>query len=80
MSCVNKIRSALATLPSCQIIDIDTKQITVNSESPLKTMSEKINALGYQVGFHYQLALAGLSCGRCVAKVEAALASRNDYF
>ncbi|KJG27177.1 cadmium-translocating P-type ATPase [Photobacterium angustum] len=80
MSCVNKIRSALATLPDCQIIDIDTKQITVNSESPLKTLSEKINALGYQVGFHYQLALAGLSCGRCVAKVEAALASRNDIF
>nr|WP_275949794.1 MULTISPECIES: copper-translocating P-type ATPase [unclassified Photobacterium] len=81
MSCVNKIRSALATLPNCQIIDIDTKQITVNSESPLKTMYEKINALGYQVGFfHYQLALAGLSCGRCVAKVEAALANRNDIF
>ncbi|MCG3866069.1 cadmium-translocating P-type ATPase [Photobacterium sp. Ph5] len=44
-------------------------------------MYEKINALGYQVGFfHYQLALAGLSCGRCVAKVEAALANRNDIF
>ena len=61
MSCVNKIRSALAILPDCQIIAIDTKQITVNSESPLKTMSKKTNALGYQIGFPYQLEQAGLS-------------------
>ncbi|WP_305813442.1 cation transporter [Photobacterium leiognathi] len=80
MNCVGKIRSALAQLPDCQIIDINTKQITLSSDSPLKAIYQKIKSLGYQVGFNYQLPLSGLSCGRCVAKVENAFSQRDDIF
>ncbi len=80
MNCVGKIRSALAQLPDCQIIDINTKQITLSSDSPLKAIYQKIKTLGYQVGFNYQLPLSGLSCGRCVAKVENAFSQRDDIF
>nr|WP_305461593.1 copper-translocating P-type ATPase [Photobacterium leiognathi] len=80
MNCVGKIRSALAQLPDCQIIDINTKQITLSCNSPLKDIYQKIKNLGYQVGFNYQLPLSGLSCGRCVAKVENAFSQRDDIF
>nr|WP_318495487.1 copper-translocating P-type ATPase [Photobacterium leiognathi] len=80
MNCVGKIRSALAQLPDCQIIDINTKQITLSSNSPLKAIYQEIKNLGYQVGFNYQLPLSGLSCGRCVAKVENAFSQRDDIF
>nr|WP_318442349.1 copper-translocating P-type ATPase [Photobacterium leiognathi] len=80
MNCVGKIRSALAQLPDCQIIDINTKQITLSCNSPLKAIYQEIKSLGYQVGFNYQLPLSGLSCGRCVAKVENAFSQRDDIF
>ncbi|WP_305837628.1 cation transporter [Photobacterium leiognathi] len=80
MNCVGKIRSALAQLPDCQIIDINTKQITLSGDSSLKAIYEEIKSLGYQVGFNYQLPLSGLSCGRCVAKVENAFSQRDDIF
>ncbi|PSV23811.1 copper-translocating P-type ATPase [Photobacterium leiognathi subsp. mandapamensis] len=80
MNCVGKIRSALEQLPDCQIVDIDTKQITLTSDSPLKAIYEQINTLGYQIGFRYQLPLSGLSCGRCVAKVENTFSQRDDIF
>nr|WP_318469731.1 copper-translocating P-type ATPase [Photobacterium leiognathi] len=80
MNCVGKIRSALAQLPDCQIIDINTKQITLSCNSPLKDIYQKIKILGYKVGFNYQLPLSGLSCGRCVAKVENAFSQRDDIF
>nr|WP_237459005.1 copper-translocating P-type ATPase [Photobacterium lucens] len=80
MNCVGKIRSALAPLPDCQIVNIDTKQITLTSDSPLKAIYEQINTLGYQIGFRYQLPLSGLSCGRCVAKVENTFSQRDDIF
>lgn len=78
MHCVNKIRDAISLLPNIQLIDIDTEQLTVSTDSSLSDLFDAITALGYQVGFHYQLPLAGLSCGRCVAKIEQALNERHD--
>ena len=78
MHCVNKIRDAISLLPNIQLIDIDTEQLTVSTDSSLPDLFDAITALGYQVGFHYQLPLAGLSCGRCVAKIEQALSERHD--
>ncbi|MEC6882263.1 copper-translocating P-type ATPase [Photobacterium piscicola] len=78
MHCVNKIRDAISLLPNIQLIDIDTEQLTVSVDSSLPDLFDAISALGYQVGFHYQLPLTGLSCGRCVAKIEQALTARHD--
>ncbi|MEC6815380.1 copper-translocating P-type ATPase [Photobacterium toruni] len=78
MHCVNKIRDAISPLPNIQLIDINTDQLTVSIDSSLPDLFDAISALGYQVGFHYQLPLAGLSCGRCVAKIEQALKERHD--
>ncbi|PSU81723.1 copper-translocating P-type ATPase [Photobacterium phosphoreum] len=76
--CVNKIRDAISLLPAIQLIDINTEQLTVSTESPLPSLFDTITALGYQVGYHYQLPISGLSCGRCVAKIEQALSERHD--
>lgn len=78
MRCVNKIRDAISLLPAIQLIDINTEQLTVSTESPLPSLFDTITALGYQVGYHYQLPISGLSCGRCVAKIEQALNERHD--
>ncbi|WP_239994299.1 cation transporter [Photobacterium phosphoreum] len=78
MRCVNKIRDAISLLPAIQLIDINTEQLTVSTESPLPSLFDTITALGYQVGYHYQLPIGGLSCGRCVAKIEQALSERHD--
>ena len=78
MRCVNKIRDAISLLPAIQLIDINTEQLTVSTESPLPSLFDTITALGYQVGYHYQLPISGLSCGRCVAKIEQALSERHD--
>ncbi|WP_240345728.1 copper-translocating P-type ATPase [Photobacterium sp. Alg240-V54] len=78
MRCVNKIRDAISLLPQTEIIDINTEQLTITSDTPLSPLFDAVTALGYQVGYHYQLPLSGLSCGRCVAKIEQALAERDD--
>ncbi|WP_297482000.1 copper-translocating P-type ATPase [uncultured Photobacterium sp.] len=78
MHCVNKIRDAISLLPNIQLIDIYTEQLTVSVDSSLPDLFDAISALGYQVGFHYQLPLTGLSCGRCVAKIEQSLTTRHD--
>ncbi|MEC6798339.1 copper-translocating P-type ATPase [Photobacterium sp. S4TG1] len=78
MHCVSKIRDAISPLPNVQLIDINTDQLTVSIDTSLPDLFDAISALGYQVGFHYQLPLAGLSCGRCVAKIEQALKERHD--
>lgn len=78
MGCVKKIRAAIETLPNTVIHDIDTDHIDVSSDAPLSSLFSIIEELGYNVGYHYQFSLQGLSCGHCVAKVEAALKARSD--
>ncbi|MGF1835624.1 heavy metal translocating P-type ATPase [Photobacterium sanguinicancri] len=69
MNCANKIKAALTALPNTTA-DVDTKQARVSTEEPLHTVFTAIEHLGYGVGQQHSLPLAGLSCGRCVAKVQ----------
>ncbi|MGF1690282.1 heavy metal translocating P-type ATPase [Photobacterium kagoshimensis] len=71
MNCANKIKAALTALPNTTA-DVDTKQARVSTEEPLHAVFSVIEDLGYGVGQQHSLPLAGLSCGRCVAKVQQA--------
>ncbi|KMV29635.1 copper-transporting ATPase [Photobacterium swingsii] len=71
MNCANKIKAALTALPNTTA-DVDTKKAKVSTEEPLRAIFSVIEDLGYGVGQQHSLPLAGLSCGRCVAKVQQA--------
>lgn len=83
--CVKKVTKALEGIDGIRIEEIDTQSVSLealgeSTEYPLRQAVTAIEALGYQVGEHYHLALSGLNCGRCVAKVEAALDEQPTVF
>lgn len=83
--CVKKVTKALEGIDGIRIEEIDTQSVSLealgeSTEYPLRQAVSAIEALGYQVGEHYHLALSGLNCGRCVAKVEAALDEQPTVF
>ncbi|OOE53669.1 Cu+ exporting ATPase [Salinivibrio kushneri] len=83
--CVKKATKALEGIDGIRIENIDTQSVSLealgeSTEYPLRQAVNAIEALGYQVGEHYHLVLSGLNCGRCVAKVEAALDEQPTVF
>lgn len=83
--CVKKVTKALEGIDGIRIEEIDTQSVSLealgeSTEYPLRQAVSAIETLGYQVGEHYHLALSGLNCGRCVAKVEAALDEQPTVF
>lgn len=83
--CVKKVTQAVGTVDNVRIEKADTQAISLevlgdNPEATLKQAVDAIEALGYQAGFRHALALSGLNCGRCVAKVEAALDALPTVF
>ncbi|OOE71171.1 copper-translocating P-type ATPase [Salinivibrio kushneri] len=83
--CVKKATKALEGIDGIRIENIDTQSVSLealgeSTEYPLRQAVNAIEALGYQVGEHYHLVLSGLNCGRCVAKVEAALDEQPKVF
>jgi Cu+-exporting ATPase len=83
--CVKKVTQAVGTVDNVRIEKADTQAISLevlgdNPEATLKQAVDTIEALGYQAGFRHALALSGLTCGRCVAKVEAALDALPTVF
>ncbi|OOE44138.1 copper-translocating P-type ATPase [Salinivibrio kushneri] len=83
--CVKKATKALEGIDGIRIENIDTQSVSLealgeSTEYPLRQAVNAIEALGYQVGEHYHLVLSGLNCGRCVAKVEAALNEQPTVF
>ncbi|MPS31875.1 MULTISPECIES: cation transporter [unclassified Salinivibrio] len=83
--CVKKVTKALEDIDGVRIEDIDTQSVSLealgeSTEYPLGQAVTAIEALGYQVGYRHYFTLSGLNCGRCVAKVEAALDEQPTVF
>ncbi|OAN18689.1 Cu+ exporting ATPase [Photobacterium jeanii] len=71
MNCANKIKTALETLAETHA-EVNTERAQIRSQAPLAELFMTIESLGYGVGQQHTLPLTGLSCGRCVAKVQTA--------
>ncbi|MBT0322868.1 cation transporter, partial [Vibrio campbellii] len=78
MGCARKIEKALHTNHSVEIINLSPTMVEVKTESPLSSIVESIESLGYQAGHQYQFHLAGLSCGGCVKKLSSLLEANQD--
>ncbi|GHA64247.1 copper-translocating P-type ATPase [Photobacterium aphoticum] len=73
MNCAGKIQAALSALPGVTSVSVDTQHAVIQGDLSPEIAIKTIQDLGYEAGFHYELPLAGLSCGKCVGKVNAAL-------
>ncbi|UTZ21035.1 heavy metal translocating P-type ATPase [Vibrio campbellii] len=78
MGCARKIEKALHANHSVEIINLSPTMVEVKTESPLSSIVESIESLGYQAGHQYQFHLAGLSCGGCVKKLSSLLEANQD--
>lgn len=72
MGCAKKTRTKLETLPNTQIVSISPTQAEVHTQATLDDINHALSEFGYHAEQTISLALTGLSCGRCVAKVESA--------
>ncbi|UTZ25996.1 heavy metal translocating P-type ATPase [Vibrio campbellii] len=78
MGCARKIEKALHANHSVEIINLSPTMVEVKTESPLSSIVESIESLGYQAGHQYQFHLAGLSCGGCVKKLSSLLEANQN--
>ena len=80
MNCANKIKAALTELPGVESVDVDTEQAKLAGAFDPQAAIDTIAGLGYEAGYEYQLPLAGLSCCKCVRKVNEALDGQPEIF
>lgn len=73
MGCARKVENQLISKHQVEVLELSPTAISVESSQPFSILEASINELNYQAGNHYQLQLTGLSCGKCVAKLESAL-------
>lgn len=78
MGCARKVEKALHANHSVEIINLSPTMVEVKTESPLASIVESIESLGYHAGHQYQFYLAGLSCGGCVKKLSSLLEANQD--
>ncbi|WP_420804858.1 heavy metal translocating P-type ATPase [Salinivibrio socompensis] len=83
--CVKKVTKALEDIDGVRIEDVNTQSLSLETwgeseQYSLRQAVSAIESLGYHVGYHHHLTLSGLNCGRCVAKVEAALDDQPTVF
>ncbi|WP_434359362.1 heavy metal translocating P-type ATPase [Parasalinivibrio latis] len=78
MGCARKVQQALEQLPGVTSLEVDTKEARIQGHFSLNDVIEIVDNLGYSAGNMLILPLAGLRCGKCVAKVKSALEARSD--
>ncbi|WP_264404285.1 heavy metal translocating P-type ATPase [Vibrio owensii] len=78
MGCARKVEKALHANHSVEIINLSPTMVEVKTESPLSSIVESIESLGYLAGHQFQFHLAGLSCGGCVKKLSSLLEANQD--
>ncbi|MDD1794425.1 cadmium-translocating P-type ATPase [Enterovibrio sp. ZSDZ42] len=80
MNCVRKVMTAVDAIDGVTQASADKTSIKINADAPVHEVVAAIESLGYQVGNTVTLPLAGLSCGRCVAKLTAAFDASPDIY
>ncbi|GAB7230440.1 heavy metal translocating P-type ATPase [Vibrio rotiferianus] len=78
MGCARKVEKALHANHSVEIINLSPTMVEVITESPLSSIVDSIESLGYHAGYQFQFNLAGLNCGGCVKKLSSLLESNQD--
>ncbi|KGR32784.1 cation transport ATPase [Vibrio campbellii] len=78
MGCARKVEKALHANHSVEIINLSPTMVEVKTESPLSSIVESIESLGYHAGHQFQFHLAGLNCGGCVKKLSSLLEANQD--
>lgn len=87
--CVSKVKTALDAHPQVSNADVTKTSLKATTRLAENELIALIESLGYQVPRSengssdaapatHSLALSGLSCGKCVAKVEKALAEQPE--
>ncbi|UJF24397.1 copper-translocating P-type ATPase [Suttonella sp. R2A3] len=78
--CVRKLREGLEALSDAHDVQVSKIRVSVSGSVTREAVVAVIEGLGYWVAEskQYHFNLEGLSCGRCVAKVEEALSARDD--
>ncbi|MGL6314412.1 heavy metal translocating P-type ATPase [Vibrio sp. WXL103] len=72
--CVKKIRTGLATLNNTEVLSLDCERLIIATDHSLGQLLDAIAPhTDARLGYQHHLRLTGLSCGRCVAKLKAAL-------
>nr|WP_274141945.1 heavy metal translocating P-type ATPase [Enterovibrio sp. ZSDZ35] len=80
MGCARKVIAAVEPLSGVTTVDATPTSLTINADAPLGEIVNAVESLGYHVGQTVAVPLAGLSCGRCVAKLTAAFEQSPDVF
>jgi Cu+-exporting ATPase len=73
--CVKKVTDSLEALPKTKIHFINKESVSVDTNLPLEEVIAEIEKNKYQAGNKIELQLSGLSCGKCVAKVQNSLSA-----
>lgn len=73
MGCARKVETKLSSELETTVYELSPTFISLESSLTFLEIEKSVMELGYQAGNHYQLHLSGLSCGKCVAKLEKAL-------
>ncbi|KLN64330.1 heavy metal translocating P-type ATPase [Vibrio sp. VPAP30] len=74
MGCARNVERALTANHQVKIHQLSPTFISLETDSSFSSIAEEIEELGYFAGNQYHFLLAGLNCGKCIAKLEQALA------
>ncbi|OEE69965.1 copper-translocating P-type ATPase [Enterovibrio norvegicus FF-33] len=80
MNCARKVMAAVESIEGVHSVTADKTSLTINADAPIQKVIEAVESFGYQAGETLTLPLAGLSCGRCIAKLTSAFEQSDTIF
>lgn len=74
MGCARNVERALTAEHQVQIHQLSPTFISLETDSSFSSIAKVVEKLGYSAGNQHHFFLTGLNCGKCVTKLEQALA------
>lgn len=74
MGCARNVERALTAEHQVQIHQLSPTFISLETDSSFSSIANVVEKLGYSAGNQHHFFLTGLNCGKCVDKLEQALA------